>query len=220
MPGHPDAESALESEYVKHAEKGKKGADDFYKSFRVNRWIHGNHTNEPPIITPSPQIVGTSGNNSYGKASLSYLALKDYLGDDLFKKALHNYMDNWNGKHPVPWDYFYSMNTGAGKNLNWFFNNWFFTPSYCDVALDNVKEVKGGYDLSIRNVGGFAIPFDVVATFTDGTSQTFHQTPGVWEKDQKATTVHITTGGAVKSVTLDNGIFMDANEADNTWTAK
>lgn len=199
------------------AEKGKASADEFYKSFRVNRWIHGNHTNEPPIITPSPQIKGTSGNNSYGKASLSYLALKDMLGDELFKKALHTYMDNWHGKHPVPWDYFYSMNTGAGKNLNWFFSNWFYTPGYCDIAVTGLKEVRTGYDISIKNVGGFAIPFDVIATFDDGKTQTFHQTPIVWEKDQTATVVHIPTGAAIKSVKLDNGIFMDANEKDNVW---
>ncbi len=36
----------------------------------------------------SSQVSGAGyGNNSYGKASLSYLALKDMLGDDLFKKA-------------------------------------------------------------------------------------------------------------------------------------
>jgi hypothetical protein len=49
------------------------------------------------------------------KASLSYLAER-LSGDELFKKALHHYMDNWNGKHPVPWDYFNSMNTGSGKS--------------------------------------------------------------------------------------------------------
>jgi hypothetical protein len=199
-------------------EKGKKGADDEFKSFRIKRWVQGNHANETSIITPLPQ--GGNGSNSYGKASMSYLALKDMLGDDLFKKALHTYMDNWHGKHPVPWDYFYSMNTGAGKNLNWFFNNWFFTTSYCDLSLEDAKQVKGGYDLSIKNIGGFAIPFDVVATYTDGTTETFHQTPIVWEKDQKAVTVSIKTGKALKSATLDNGIYMDANEKDNTWTAK
>jgi hypothetical protein len=57
----------------------------------------------------------------------------------------------------------------------------------------------------------------VIATFDDGKTQTFHQTPIVWEKDQTATVVHIPTGAAIKSVKLDNGIFMDANEKDNVW---
>lgn len=202
------------------SEKGQEAADKFYKSFRVTRWIHGPHEKENPIITPSPEVTFGAGNNAYGKPSLSYLALKDYLGDKLFKKALHNYMDNWNGKHPIPWDYFYSMSKGAGKDLDWFFYNWFFTPSYIDLAISNVRHAGKDYDLSIANIGGFAVPFDVIATYDDGSTEHFHQTPKVWEHDQKATTVSIKTGKAVKSLTIDGGIFMDANEKDNTWMAQ
>jgi hypothetical protein len=200
------------------SEKGQKIADDFYKSFRVTRWIHGPHDKENPIITPSPEVTFGGGNNAYGKPSLSYLALKDLLGDKLFKKGLHNYMDNWNGKHPIPWDYFYSMSKGSGKDLDWFFYNWFFTPGYIDLALVNVGKASKGYALSIKNIGGFVVPFDVVATYDDGTKESFHQTPKVWERDQKEISVEIKTGKTVKSFTLDGGIFMDANEKDNSWS--
>jgi hypothetical protein len=201
------------------SERGKAAADDFYKKFRVTQWIHGAHEKENPIITPSPDVTFGPGNNAYGKPSLSYLAVKDLLGDKLFKKALHNYMGNWNGKHPIPWDYFNSMSKGSGKDLGWFFYNWFYTPSYIDLDLDSVEKVSRGYTLSIKNIGGFAVPFDVVATFNDGTTQTFHQTPMVWKQDQKQIAVKIKTRKTVKSITLDGGIFMDANEKDNTWTA-
>ena len=89
-------------------EVGKATADSVYKDFRIRRYINDPSTEEDqPIITMSTQVSDAGyGNNSYGKASLIYLALKDMLGDDLFKKALHHYMDNWNGKHPIPWDYF------------------------------------------------------------------------------------------------------------------
>jgi hypothetical protein len=199
------------------SERDKKSADDFYKSFRVSRWIHGPHEKENPIITPSPDVTFGAGNNAYGKPSLSYLAVKDLLGDKLFKKALHNYMDNWHGKHPIPWDYFNSMSTGSGKDLNWFFYNWFFTPSYIDLDLVKGDKIAKGYTLSIKNIGGFAVPFDVVATYDDGTTESFHQTPAVWEHNQKDITVDIKTTKTVKSITLDGGIFMDANEKDNTW---
>jgi hypothetical protein len=201
------------------SENGQKAADDFYKSFRVTRWIHGKHDKENPIITPSPDVTFGGGNNAYGKPSLSYLALKDLLGDKLFKKALHNYMSNWNGKHPIPWDYFYSMSSGSGKDLDWFFYNWFFTPSYIDLDLDKADKTSDGYTLSIKNIGGFAVPFDVVATYDDGTTESFHQTPVVWKDNQKEITVDIKTNKTVKSLTLDGGIFMDANEKDNTWVA-
>ncbi|HTJ11025.1 MAG TPA: M1 family metallopeptidase [Dinghuibacter sp.] len=200
-------------------ERDQASADAFYKSFRVTRWIHGPHEKENPIITPSPDVTFGAGNNAYGKPSLSYLALKDLLGDKLFKKGLHNYMANWNGKHPIPWDYFYSMEKGSGQHLDWFFYNWFFTPGYIDLALAKVDKTSKGYTLDIQNVGGFAVPFNVVATYEDGSTESFHQTPAVWEHNQKQTTVTIKTGKTVKSLTLDGGIFMDANEKDNTWTA-
>jgi len=201
-------------------EKGQAAADDFYKKFRVNRWIHGPHDKENPIITPSPDVTFGAGNNFYGKPSLSYLALKDLLGDKLFKKALHNYMNNWNGKHPIPWDYFYSIEKGSKKKLDWFFYNWFFTNNYIDLKLQRVSKETDGYKLAIQNVGGFAIPFDVKVTYTDGSTQTVHQTPVVWQHDQKQTSIAIKTSKTVKSVTLDNEIFMDATEGDNTWRSK
>lgn len=201
-------------------EKGQKSADDFYKQFRVTRWIHGPHEKEMPVITPSPEVTFGAGNNSYGKPSLSYLALKDMLGDDLFKKALRTYMNNWNGKHPIPWDYFNSMNSGSGKDLNWFFYNWFYTTSYIDLALQGATKDGNSYKLDIKNIGGFAIPFNVIATYADGSTESFHQTPVVWKADQKQISISIKPSKEVKSLTLDGGIFMDANEADNVWTAK
>jgi hypothetical protein len=203
------------------SEVGKEKAESLYKQFRINRWIHDPATAEDlPIITPSSEQRGGYGNNSYGKPSLSYFALKDMLGDELFKKALHTYMDNWHGKHPIPWDYFNSMNTGSGKNLNWFFNNWFFTNYYIDLDLQNVTKTTGGYNFFIRNIGGFAVPFDIKVTYTDGTTASFHQTPFVWQNNQRAITVPVKTNKAIKAAVLDGGIFMDADESNNKWTAK
>ncbi len=201
------------------SEVGAEKADNLYKQFRINRWIHHASTAEDlPIITPSSELREGYGNNSYGKPSLSYFALKDMLGDELFKKALHTYMDNWNGKHPIPWDYFNSMNTGSGKNLNWFFNNWFFTNYYIDLNLQKAVKADGAYRLAIQNIGGFAVPFDVNVTYTDGTSQSFHQTPVVWQYNQKEISVNIKTTKTIKSIVLDGGIFMDADESNNKIT--
>lgn len=200
------------------AEHGKEAADKFYKEFRVEYYINDKSTEEDqPIISMSTQVSGPGyGNNSYGKASLSYLALKDMLGDDLFKKALHHYMDTWNGKHPIPWDYFNSMNAGSGKNLNWFFNNWFFTNNYIDVSVKDVSKNV----VSIENKGGFAIPFDVNIVYADNSTETIHKTPAVWEKNQKTALIAVNSKKQIKKVTLDGGIFLDATPDNNTWNSK
>ncbi|PWB27028.1 M1 family metallopeptidase [Flavobacterium sp. HTF] len=200
------------------AEHGKEAADKFYKEFRVANYINDPSTEEDqPIITMSTQVSGPGyGNNSYGKASLSYIALKDLLGDDLFKKSLHAYMQNWNGKHPIPWDYFNSINTASGKNLNWFFNNWFFTTHYIDLSVKNVDAKS----ISVQNVGGFAIPFDVNIIYTDNSKETLHQTPAIWEKNQKVATIALKKQKQIKQVSIDGGIFMDATPKNNEWKSK
>lgn len=124
-------------------------------------------------------------------------------------------MDNWNGKHPIPWDYFNSMNAGSGKNLNWFFNNWFYSNNYIDLKIASVSQEKNQMVLTVDNVGGFAIPFDVVLTYEDGTTEKGHFTPMVWEKDQKSTSLNIPVKKKIKSVSLDGGIFMDYTVEDN-----
>ena len=190
-------------------------ADELYKQFRVNRWINDRSTAQDlPIITPSSELRAGYGNNAYGKPSLSYLALKDMLGDVLFKKALHEYMNRWHGKHPIPWDYFNSMSSASGQDLNWFFHSWFFTNGYIDLAVGPVS----GTSVTVNNLGGFVAPFDMLLEYTDGTRETLHQTAAVWRTNQQQTV--ITVPKAVKSVKLDGGIFMDANGKDNVASAR
>jgi len=198
---------------------GVETAEKFYKQFRVSNWINDHSAEEDiPIITPGNILSGAAlGNNEYGKASLGYLAAKDLLGDELFKKALLEYMNRWHGKHPIPWDFFNSINDASGKNLNWFWNNWYFTNGYIDLAIDGVKKNKNGIGITIKNIGGFAAPVDIVATYDDATTEKFHQTPAIWQQNQKQATVNITPKKKVTSLQLNGGIFMDADESNNTW---
>jgi len=198
---------------------GDKKAAEFYKQFRVTNWINDPNAEEDiPIITPGNVLTGVaSGNNQYGKASLGYLAVKDMLGDVLFKKCLHAYMQRWNGKHPIPWDFFYTFNDVSGKNLNWFWSNWFFSNGYIDLAIEKAAKASGGYSVNLRNIGGFAAPVNVIVTYTDGQTETFHQTSAIWEKDQQATKVLIKTSKTISSIKLDGDIFMDADLSNNSY---
>ncbi|MEO5684356.1 MAG: M1 family metallopeptidase [Chitinophagaceae bacterium] len=200
---------------------GIERAEAFYRRFRVNSWVNDpSAEQDQPIITPANVLRGAAyGNNAYGKPSLGYLAMKDLLGDELFKKCLHEYIARWNGKHPIPWDFFYSFNKSAGKNLNWFWSNWYFTNNYIDFAIDTVTESATGYLLIIKNIGGYPAPADLLISYTDGSSATLHQTPAIWSSNQKEATVNIPGNKKIKSLRLNGGIFMDANEINNTWTA-
>ena len=201
---------------------GKEAADKFYEQFRINGWIHDKSSEQDlPIITPANVYAGLGyGNNAYGKPSLGYLAVKEMLGDTLFKKCLLEYMDRWHGKHPIPWDFFYTFNNVSGKNLNWFWSNWYFSNGYIDLALQNIVSSKKSSTAYVQNIGGFAAPFDLVVTYTDGNKQTFRQTAEVWSVNQKAAAITIPGNKKIASAEIQGGIFMDADESNNSWKMK
>ncbi len=201
---------------------GVEKAEQFYKQFRVNGWINDPSPGEDiPIASPGDNLSGSGlGNNEYGKPSLGYLAMKDLLGDKLFKKCLHEYMNRWHGKHPLPWDFFFTFNDASGKNLNWFWNNWFFSNYYIDLAIKSAVKSGNGYSVTIENIGGMAAPVNVVVNYSDGTKESFHQTPVIWQNNQQQSTVKISTNKKIESINLDGGIFMDADTNNNTWKEK
>jgi len=201
---------------------GKEKANKFFQQFRVANWaLNPTDESQIPIITPVNVLSGQAmGNNEYGKPALAYLALKDMLGNELFKKSLHGFMDRWNGKHPIPWDMFNSFSNVSGKDLSWFWNNWFFTSNYMDVAVENVAVTKTGYSINIKNIGGYVVPVNIVIEYADGSRETIHQTAGIWEKNQQATTININTKKKITYLNLDGDLYMDANNKDNSWGTK
>jgi hypothetical protein len=204
------------------ADLGPERASQFFRQFRVNGWIEDpSPLQDLPIITPADALTGYAyGNNAYGKAALGYLALKDLLGDAAFRTALHAFMDRWHGKHPIPWDFFNTFNDVTGRNLNWFFNSWYFTDNYIDVAVRDVTKSGNGYSIVIDNIGGWPIPVDVRLGFTDGTSSTVHETPAIWQPNLRQARVVVTASKPIQSVTLEGGIWVDADSTNNRWVRK
>lgn len=198
---------------------GRDEARELFRNMRVKGWATSlNPGADIPIAYAEDSIIGEAyGNNKYGRAAIGYLALRDLLGEKEFKRSLHVFMDRWHGKHPIPWDMFYSFNDATGKNLNWFWNAWFLSPGYIDLAIDGVKRNGNMDDVTIKNIGGFPAPVDVVVTYEDGSTKRYHQTPAIWEDDMKSATVKIPAPLGIEAIRLDGGIWMDSNPKDNTW---
>jgi len=205
---------------IEIADLGKERADRFFESFRVRGWQNNPSPLEDlPIITPADGLTGAAwGDNAYGKAALGYLALKDLLGDATFGTALHAFMDRWHGKHPIPWDFFYTVNDVTGRNLNWFWNDWYFSNGYIDLALSAVSHASEGYSLTIDNIGGMPVPVDVQAHYADGSSDVIHETPAIWQANVRRATVSIPTKKSVDAIVLNTGIWLDADSTNNRWT--
>ncbi|MDO7845912.1 M1 family metallopeptidase [Hymenobacter sp. M29] len=174
-----------------------------------------------PIVTPSTQQNGGAFFlNSYPKPALGYLYVKDLLGDELFTKALHTYIRTWNGKHPLPYDFFNSMNAGAGRNLNWFWQRWFFDGGYPDLAIASVNKTATGYDLTVAAHGRKPVPVDLTLTFADNSTQKIHRSIAVWESGAPTVTVPVATKQQLKRVTLGSTLVPDSFPKDNVWEGK
>jgi hypothetical protein len=202
---------------------GKASALALYKSFRVVPWESDSTILvDVPIVTPADAIrgIGTYRSDAYGKPSLGYLAVEDLLGEPTFKRALHAYMERWHGKHPSPWDFFNSFNAASGRDLDWFWSNWFFSYGYIDVGIATVKRTRDGYQIGLSNVGGYAAPVDLVLDFADGTTQTIHETIAIWERDQRSATIMLPTAKVLRALRLSGGIWMDENPSNDAWSAR
>jgi hypothetical protein len=204
-------------------ETGLAKSTEEYKRFRISRYSKDHSQDEDlPIITPANTMVGRGyGINAYGKPSLAYLATKDMLGDTLFKKCLQEFMSRWHGKHPIPWDFFNSFNDAAGENLNWFWNSWFFSNNYIDLSIQSVSATSNdNYDIIVRNIGGFPIPFDMQINYADGSNELVHKTPEVWKANQQLTTISFSSAKKIASIKLLTGIFIDSDVSNNMWEAQ
>ena len=218
--GFMDEGWATAFEYlIGQEELGNERATEFFKMFRVNGWVtDASQSQDVAIITPSSDLNGAAlGNNEYGKAALGYLAVKELLGDDDFRLCLHSYMDRWHGKHPTPWDFFYTFNDVSEKNLNWFWSSWFFSNNYIDVSVANATKTKTGYTVTVDNKGGMPAPFDILISYDDNTSDTVHQTPEVWQKNIKQASIAVKTSKKISALKLEGGIYMDADLSNNNW---
>ncbi len=176
--------------------------------------------NDPPIITLSTLQDGMAyQNNSYPKPALGYLYVKDMLGDTLFTKALHYYISQWHGKHPMPFDFFNCINTGSGINLNWFWKSWFFDNGVPDQAISKVSNLKNRYTVTITNIGTKPVPVDLTIFYNDGSTQLLHQSIACWKNGNKTVTLGFTAKKVVQKLVLGTGYDADVDKEDNVWMA-
>jgi Peptidase family M1 domain len=173
-----------------------------------------------PIKTLSTELNRGYFTNSYPKPAMGYLYVKDMLGDALFTKALHHYIEQWQGKHPMPNDFFYSMNEGAGRNMNWFWKKWFFDDGVPDLSIATVKKVPGKYIVTIASKGTKPVPIDLVILYTDNTSQVIHRSIAAWEKAPATVAIDLATSKTVKTITLGGPHTPDSNVKDNLYISQ
>ncbi|RYY30200.1 MAG: M1 family peptidase [Sphingobacteriaceae bacterium] len=140
-----------------------------------------------PLMTPPEAMNLDDYGQYYNKTSLCLDMMRNVvLGSDRFDYAFKNYINNWATKHPLPYDFFRSMNNAAGEDLNWFWKEWFFTDWKLDQAVISVKYVLGtpahGAIITIENLEKAAMPVDLKITQANGKTEMLRLPVEIWQR--------------------------------------
>ena len=177
---------------------------------------------DKPLMTPSYQMTGNPYvYASYMRPSQAYTGLKIMLGDEVFGKALREYIQRWNGKHPQPFDFFNSFNDYLQEDLGWYWRPWFFESNKPDLGIREVNKIGNSLSVKIQKVGALPVPIQLVINYEDGTKEKLTETPRVWQTTNEFTfNLTLKPDQKVKSLVLGDYLIPDINTKNNTFMIK
>lgn len=120
---------------------------------------------------------------AYSRPAIAFYLLYNYLGEEKFSEALKLFTNRWKGKHPTPFDFFFTFNTVAEEDLFWFWKPWFFEIGHADLTIDKIDYTDNmKVIVHIKNLTGFPVPIHLTAYYKDGRKLDFEESMSVWIK--------------------------------------
>jgi hypothetical protein len=176
------------------------------------------------MLAPDAMREQNIGINLYAKPGMGLDLLRNQvLGAERFDYAFRMYIKEWAFKHPTPYDFFRSMENGAGEDLSWFWKGWFMENWKMDQAIKSVtvaktNNVADGYNIEVANLEKMPMPILLTVTLKSGKKDVVKLPVDIWMRN-KTWTVHYPTTEEVVSVVLDaDKVLPDVNPDNNSWT--
>ena len=82
-------------------------------------------------------------------------------------------MLRWNGKHPAPYDLFFTFERNSGKDIEWLIKPWFFEYGYVDLGIRNILSKKDGYEIEIEKKGILPANFGLKVYYSDNSTASY-----------------------------------------------
>ncbi len=181
----------------------------------------GKDVEVPPMIS----TITLGGNTyrstyrtaSYYRSAIAYSILKNALGEDLFKKCLIEYINRWESKHPIPFDFFNTFNDVSKMDLNWFWKAWFYEFGYPDLKISSVQHNENNYSIEIEKTGNLPVPIVVTITDTDGQEYVKELNVNCWKNGETKQILTFENIKNAKNIVLGNSNIPDINKKNNNW---
>lgn len=169
-----------------------------------------------PLMVNSSMLNSPSYRGaSYYRSAMAYKFLQDALGPELFLKSLQEFIHQWNGKHPLPADFFNIFGAIAGKDLHWFWDPWFYEIKCPDLRIGAIKKSGKHISIGIENTGGLPLPVHLRIENLEGSVQEFYATCAIWEDGNTYKTIKIRREGLPVKIYLGDVHTPDIQPADN-----
>ncbi|MBI5851373.1 MAG: M1 family metallopeptidase [Planctomycetes bacterium] len=125
---------------------------------------------ESPMMTHADFYPVGYGFASYGKPAALLHQLRAILRDgerDVLMEAIRTYASEWAFKHPSPYDLFRTIERVAGRDLDWYWQPWYFEVRTLDRTLASVTPTDDQLAVVIEDKGFVPLPCTVRATYPD-----------------------------------------------------
>ena len=106
-----------------------------------------------PVVVPSWKFYDPMSYalNVYMRASTNLLTLENIIGKEVMLRVMRAFQTRFRFRHPVTKDFIATVNEISGRNMNWLFDELFFSTREWDYAVDNVisrkvKTSRGMFD--------------------------------------------------------------------------
>jgi hypothetical protein len=179
----------------------------------------------PPIMTRADAISEKYRHPvTYFKSAFGLTLLReDILGPQRFDFAFRKFIRDWAFKHPSPSDFFRSMASSGGEDLDYFWRGWYFNNWTLDLAVTSAKPVDNDpnrLEVTVENRGQLVLPSLLRVNLTNGQHTDLRIPAETWLQGGTHTFT-IPTPSPATSVTVDpDHALPDIDRTNNTLTFK
>ncbi len=192
----------------------------FSSNIRNYAYYAGSQYDVPPMVS-SDQLSGVPYMfASYARSAVAFYVLEGILGEELFASCLQSFIKRWKGKHPTPYDFFYTFEDVSGKPLDWFWKPWFFEFAYPDLQIESVVQGEDEVKIEIRKNGSLPVPVSLILTFESGRSVQLDESAEIWSDGKQKFTIQYETKQKLTKVEVDISRVPDSDRSNNIFLLK
>lgn len=196
-----------------------------FRARNVTRYLdYAGQFDEVPVMYPSYMVKGEMyGNHAYFRPANAFNIMRDFMGDTQFKKALAEFINRWKGKHPSPYDLFFTFEDVSGDDLSWFWHPWFYNAGHPDLAIDSVYSKDDLLKILITKEGPLPIPVSLTVKFKDGSTKRAYRSAAIWkneDEDEIWIDMEIEANSKPSIIELGSSYIPDIDTTNNTWHFK